>query len=76
MRRSTLLKPMRLSAPGRVAREGESGRWYGTRVSTVVLIRDDGECLFVERDVAVLDKDREPQHGTEERRFRFTSETG
>ena len=30
------------------------GRWYGTRVSTVILVRDDGEVTFVEKDRAVL----------------------
>ena len=29
-------------------------RWYGTRLSTVILVRDDGHVTFVERDIAGL----------------------
>ena len=44
------------------AREGEEGRrrrwrelYYGTRLSTVLLVRRDGSAAFVERDVWTLD---------------------
>ena len=53
--------------------EGETGRWYGTRVSTVILIRDDGDVVFVERDIGELGPDGQARRGTGERRFRFTA---
>jgi uncharacterized protein with NRDE domain len=34
--------------------EGQSGRWYGTRVSTVILVREDGQVVFVEKERALL----------------------
>jgi uncharacterized protein with NRDE domain len=34
--------------------EGQPGRWYGTRVSTVILVRDDGHVIFVENERALL----------------------
>ncbi len=33
------------------------GKMYGTRLSTVLLVRRDGEVLFVERDIWKLDHD-------------------
>ncbi|KAL7423592.1 hypothetical protein Q5752_001173 [Cryptotrichosporon argae] len=45
-------------------------RWYGTRVSTVILVRDDGHVVFVERDRARL-VDGAPVEGGGERRFEF-----
>ena len=35
-------------------REGQPGRWYGTRVSTVILVRDDGHVVFLESERALL----------------------
>jgi hypothetical protein len=31
-------------------------RWYGTRLSTVILVRDDGHVTFVEKDIAGLNR--------------------
>jgi uncharacterized protein with NRDE domain len=45
-------------------------RWYGTRVSTVVLVQDDGQTTFVERDMAILE-DGAPRAGTDERVYQF-----
>lgn len=42
----------------------EEAREYGTRLSTVLLVKKDGEVLFIERDRAEEGKE-------EERRFRF-----
>ncbi|KZV89996.1 DUF833-domain-containing protein [Exidia glandulosa HHB12029] len=36
--------------------------WYGTRLATVILIRRDGEVLFVERDVYQLGSDGIPHN--------------
>jgi uncharacterized protein with NRDE domain len=41
-----------------------AARWYGTRISTVILIKDSGEVVFVERDIAVLDEQGQPVPGT------------
>ena len=60
--RSTLLEP----------KEVAQGRWYGTRVSTVVVVMDDGECVFEERDVSVQDQDG-VRMGDGKRRFRFSA---
>ncbi len=35
--------------------------YYGTRLSTVLLIRKDGRVLFVERDIWQLDSDGNPK---------------
>lgn len=34
--------------------------WYGTRLVTVILVRRDGEVLFVERDIYKLGPDGQP----------------
>lgn len=39
------------------------GGWYGTRLSTLVLIRKDGSVLFRERDIWTLDATGEPVRG-------------
>ncbi|KAL1405208.1 hypothetical protein Q8F55_008833 [Vanrija albida] len=49
------------------------GRWYATRVSTVILVKDDGQVLFVERDIATLDNGVVIQ-GSDERKERFAAE--
>ena len=57
--------------------QSADGPFYGTRLSTVILVRRDGGVLFVERDIWALDvaghavkADR-----TSERTFRFRLET-
>ena len=48
--------------------------YFGTRLSTVVLIRKDGQVLFIERDIWELGPDKVPfqRNPPTERRFRFT----
>lgn len=47
-------------------------RWWGTRISTVILVRDDGHVVFVERDINVLDKEtQQPIKGSAERKECF-----
>lgn len=53
----------------------EGGRWYGTRVSTVVIVRDDGHVVFVERDIALLDQSGKVQQGHDERRVVYEGAT-
>lgn len=71
--RSTLLTPLQVATNPEVPiTEGQTGRWYGTRVSTVILVREDGRTTFIERDRAVL-KDGEIQSGSE-RRYDFDAQ--
>ena len=47
---------------------------YGTRLSTVLLIRNDGSVLFIERDIWHLGQDGNPErvkHSTKQRVFEF-----
>ncbi|WOO85745.1 Transport and Golgi organization protein 2 [Vanrija pseudolonga] len=53
--------------------EVAGGRWYATRVSTVILVKDDGQVLFVERDIATLE-DGVVIQGSGERKERFAAE--
>ena len=71
----TCLHPVPLGAnPDQTIQEGEKRRWYGTRVTTVILVRDDGEVTFVERDIFVQDERGEAVRGKDERRFTFQAE--
>ncbi|KDQ15122.1 hypothetical protein BOTBODRAFT_32097 [Botryobasidium botryosum FD-172 SS1] len=51
--------------------QGETSH-YATRLSTVLLVRRDGQALFVERDVWRVDESGEVVKGGEERRIEFT----
>ncbi|WWC68344.1 uncharacterized protein I206_102269 [Kwoniella pini CBS 10737] len=46
-------------------------KWYGTRTSTIILIKDNGETIFVERDILILDQNGNPKKGNDERWFNF-----
>ena len=48
-----------------------SPKWYGTRLATVVLIRNDGSATFIERDILELDDTQGWREGTGERRYDF-----
>ena len=37
--------------------------WYGTRLSTIILIRKDGSVVFRERDIWTLNATGEPVRG-------------
>lgn len=46
--------------------------YYGTRLSTVLLVRKDGEALFIERDIwELVDGKPERPDPPTERRFQF-----
>jgi len=52
---STLLEPLLVAPNPEVPiKEGQTGRWYGTRVSTVILVREDGHVVFAESERALL----------------------
>lgn len=65
------VQPLRVTE-NHVGTEG-SGRWYGTRVATVILVKDDGQVIFVERDISVLDGDQ-VKPGSDERRVVFQAD--
>lgn len=51
--------------------DAENAQWYGTRLSTVILVRDDGTALFIERDIIELDPPFGWKWGAGERRYEF-----
>jgi uncharacterized protein with NRDE domain len=70
--KSTLIQPVEVGPnPDHPLQPGETPRWYATRVSTVIMVRDDGSTTFVERDRALL-IDGNPTPGGE-RRFDFSA---
>lgn len=71
----TCLHPVKLGAnPDAKIQEGEKGRWYGTRVTTVILVKEDGGVTFVEKDIFVQDTSGEAVRGKDERKFQFQAE--
>ena len=71
----TCLYPVSIGQnPSEKIRADEKGRWYGTRVTTVILVREDGQVTFVERDIFVQNSDGDAVSGTEERKYRFEAE--
>ncbi|WWC88181.1 uncharacterized protein L201_003086 [Kwoniella dendrophila CBS 6074] len=50
-------------------------RWYGTRTSTIIIVKDNGETIFVERDILELDENGNPRKGSDERWVEFQAET-
>lgn len=70
----TCLHPVFLGADTtKQAAKGEAGRWYGTRVSTVILVKNSGEVTFVERDIFVDDGRGGHEKGRGERKYRFSA---
>jgi uncharacterized protein with NRDE domain len=59
-----------MDAQGEVVTGGLEGKWRGTKTSTVILVKDDGEVTFVEREIAKI-VDGVPILPDEERRFAF-----
>lgn len=43
-------------------------------MTTVILVGDDGEVTFVERDIFVQDERGEAVRGADERKFKFQAE--
>ena len=46
--------------PINITLDGQLSGWYGTRLSTIILIRSDGSVLFRERDIWTLNATGEP----------------
>ena len=68
----TCLEPIRIGQNPPVPLDADSGgRWYGTRVSTVILVKNSGEVTFVERDIGEIDEQGRAKKGTGERYFTF-----
>lgn len=68
--------PADLPPPEELEQEGTGGAWYGTRVQTIVLVRetDSGrhEVTFIERDGYVLGDDGRPRWSGDEHSYHFT----
>lgn len=50
---ATQIAPIRIGTGGLDTTDDNidnTARWYGTRVATVILVKDDGTVTFVERD--------------------------
>ncbi|KAI0769102.1 DUF833-domain-containing protein [Trametes elegans] len=72
LRNTILVDPVLIGeAPGQ-----QSPEPYGTRLSTVILIRRDGAALFIERDIWTVDEHGRPARGDpgRDRVFRFQIE--
>ena len=48
------------SFPGVTEQSSSTTSYYGTRLSTVILIRRDGSVTFIERDIWALDESGQP----------------
>ena len=72
LKNCTCLHPVKLGTDVDTPLEkGKPGRWYGTRLSTVILVKDSGEVTFVERDIFVDDGQGGAKDGSDERRISF-----
>ncbi|PWN21636.1 hypothetical protein BCV69DRAFT_312129 [Microstroma glucosiphilum] len=63
LRRTVLVPAFSMAPP-----KGKGKAWYGTRTSTILLVRKSGEVTFVERDVHTMDGGRARLLSEEERR--------
>jgi len=74
LRNTIEVPPLRMSGSLAGDAVADGPEYYGTRLSTVLLVRKDGRVLFVERDVWQLDNDGRVTRGDprEDRVFRFT----
>ncbi|KAG8925611.1 hypothetical protein FRC02_009541 [Tulasnella sp. 418] len=76
LRKTIRVPPIKIESHNASGLGATSGpRYYGTRLSTVILITRKGEVLFVERDIWKLDVDGgQPVMGShsDDRRFRFS----
>jgi uncharacterized protein with NRDE domain len=72
MTRATRVNPFLIGSNAESSNEPSgTPRWYGTRISTVILVREDGQVIFIERDIAVLDNNGQPIPGTSQRKEVF-----
>ncbi|ORX35446.1 NRDE protein-domain-containing protein [Kockovaella imperatae] len=69
----TCLHPVKLGTnPDEPLDTGLDGRWYGTRVSTVILVKNTGEVTFVEKSIFYQDENGDAVEGKDERVFRWS----
>lgn len=73
LRNAIQITPLRVSATLAPDSSSSEPIYYGTRLSTVVLVRRDGSVLFVERDIWKLDDRGSLVRGRpkDDRSFRF-----
>ncbi|KAH8113482.1 NRDE protein-domain-containing protein [Phellopilus nigrolimitatus] len=74
LRTSIQIPPLRMTSSLSAGASADGPEWYGTRLSTVILVRRDGRVLFVEKDAWKLDPSGEgPIRGDPQsaRVFRF-----
>ncbi|WWC60626.1 uncharacterized protein I303_103200 [Kwoniella dejecticola CBS 10117] len=59
-----------------VKQSDDKPKWYGTRTSTIILVKDNGETTFVERDILRLDGKGDPISGdvSSQRWYEFKAE--
>ncbi|WVQ71268.1 hypothetical protein IAR50_000794 [Cryptococcus sp. DSM 104548] len=72
---TTTVPPVKLSPqlsiiPSAISSSSQ-GRWKGTRTATVILVKDSGEVIYVERDIWELGEDGEPKKSSGQRRYEF-----
>jgi uncharacterized protein with NRDE domain len=67
------MPPTRVDSEGLPSSTTSIGRLFGTRTASVVLVRDDGQVTFVERDIALQDG-LNFRRGEGERRFDFEAQ--
>ncbi len=77
LRQAIHIKPIRLTPSLAPDAPADGPEFYGTRLSTVLLVRKDGQVLFVERDIWKLDDNGAVVQGdpNSQRVFRFHIET-
>ncbi|KAH9949783.1 DUF833-domain-containing protein [Amylocystis lapponica] len=63
-----------LSIPAAQSPDTVADEYYGTRLSTIIMVRRDGSVLCIERDIWTLDSDRKATKATakDQRVFRFS----
>lgn len=73
LRNSIHIPPLRINHSLAHDASADGPEYYGTRLATVLLVRRDGRCLFIERDIWQLDSAGAPARGDprQDRVFRF-----
>jgi len=73
LRTSVQISPLRMSSSLAPDAPTDGPDYYGTRLSTVVLVKRDGSVLFIERDIWKLDKSGSAVRGDprDDRIFKF-----
>lgn len=67
LRNTIQIEPMQIPMP-----KSDDGPLYGTRLSTVILVKHNGSVLFVERDIWSLDSKNKVSRGDAKQQRVFT----